>query len=185
MCIKYIRYRICYVCICIVLCKSIHMLLCTWYNLYIFVFIWRYHSYHYSSCYHHYCITHPQKISLPKKHFSSSHPFPTNETELGAIISIPSGQIITTSAEVTLNGGLVRESPQNPLNSGLGKFRNYTTICPDPIIRFFLGGACRQARQDKNVVRCKKLRRGFEHSRAIRMGGCRWPMGIGPHGWDG
>ena len=31
-----------------------------------------------------------------------------------------SGQIITTSAEVTLNGGLVRESPQNPLNSGLG-----------------------------------------------------------------
>ena len=28
------------------------------------------------------------------------------------------GQIITTSAEVTLNGGLVRESPQNPLNSG-------------------------------------------------------------------
>ena len=31
-----------------------------------------------------------------------------------------SGQIITTSAEVTLNGGLVREFPQNPLNSGLG-----------------------------------------------------------------
>ena len=31
-----------------------------------------------------------------------------------------SGQIITTSAEVTLNGGLVRESPPNPLNSGLG-----------------------------------------------------------------
>ncbi len=52
------------------------------------------------------------------------------------------------------------------------------------IIKFFFG-ACRQARQDKNVVRCKKLRRGFEHSRAIRMGGCRWMMGIGPHGWDG
>ena len=31
-----------------------------------------------------------------------------------------SGQIITTSAEVTLNGGLIRELPQNPLNSGLG-----------------------------------------------------------------
>ena len=31
-----------------------------------------------------------------------------------------SGQIITTSAEVTPNGGLVRESPKNPLNSGLG-----------------------------------------------------------------
>ena len=26
-----------------------------------------------------------------------------------------SGQIIATSAEVTLNGGLVRESPKNPL----------------------------------------------------------------------
>ena len=31
-----------------------------------------------------------------------------------------SGQIITTSADVTLNCGLVRESPQYPLNSGLG-----------------------------------------------------------------
>ena len=31
-----------------------------------------------------------------------------------------SGQIITTSAEVTLNGGLIRELPQNSLNSGLG-----------------------------------------------------------------
>ena len=37
-----------------------------------------------------------------------------------------SGQIITTSAEVTLNGGLVRESSQNPLNSGLG----IILICP-------------------------------------------------------
>ena len=40
-----------------------------------------------------------------------------------------SGQIITTSAEVTLNCGLVRESPQNPLNSGLGIIR----ICPDTL----------------------------------------------------
>ena len=31
-----------------------------------------------------------------------------------------SGQFIATSAEVTPNGGLVRESPQNTLNSGLG-----------------------------------------------------------------
>ena len=31
-----------------------------------------------------------------------------------------SGQIIKTSAEVTLNGGLVRAILQNPLNSGLG-----------------------------------------------------------------
>ncbi len=30
------------------------------------------------------------------------------------------GQIIATSAEVTLNCGLVGESPQNPFNSGLG-----------------------------------------------------------------
>ena len=37
------------------------------------------------------------------------------------------GQIITTSAEVTLNGGLIRELPQNPLNSGLG----IILICPD------------------------------------------------------
>ena len=41
-----------------------------------------------------------------------------------------SGQIITTSAEVTLNGGLVRELPQNPLNSGLG----IILICPDKSI---------------------------------------------------
>ncbi len=40
---------------------------------------------------------------------------------------ILSGQIITTSAEVTLNGGLIRELPQNPLNSGLG----IILICPD------------------------------------------------------
>ena len=38
-----------------------------------------------------------------------------------------SGQIITTSAEVTPNGGVVRESPQNPLKSGLG----IILICPD------------------------------------------------------
>ena len=37
-----------------------------------------------------------------------------------------SGQI-ATSAEVTPNGGLVRESPQNPLNSGLG----IILICPE------------------------------------------------------
>ncbi len=39
-----------------------------------------------------------------------------------------SGQIITTSAEVTLNGGLVRESPPNSLNSGLGII---LLICPE------------------------------------------------------
>ena len=37
------------------------------------------------------------------------------------------GQIITTSAEVTLNGGLIRELPQNPLNLSLG----IILICPD------------------------------------------------------
>ena len=41
-----------------------------------------------------------------------------------------SGQIIAniaTSAEATPNGGLVRESSHNPLNSGLG----IIVICPD------------------------------------------------------
>ena len=41
-----------------------------------------------------------------------------------------SGQIIATSAEVTLNCGLVRESPQNLLNSGLG----IILICPDVML---------------------------------------------------
>ena len=49
---------------------------------------------------------------------------------------ISSGQIITTSAEVTLNGGLVRESSQNPLNSGLG----IILICPDFISRMTKNG---------------------------------------------
>ena len=44
------------------------------------------------------------------------------------------GQIITTSADVTLNGGLIRELPQNPLNSGLG----IILICPDET-RFLFG----------------------------------------------
>ena len=39
------------------------------------------------------------------------------------------GQIIATSAEVTLSAGLVGESPQNPLNSGLG----IILICPMPL----------------------------------------------------
>ncbi len=38
-----------------------------------------------------------------------------------------SGQILTTSAEVTPNGGLVGESLQNDLNSGLG----ILVICPE------------------------------------------------------
>ena len=37
------------------------------------------------------------------------------------------GQIKTTSAKVTLNCGLVRESPQYPHNSGLGNI----LICPE------------------------------------------------------
>ena len=45
-----------------------------------------------------------------------------------------SGQILATSAEVTPNGGLVRESPPNPLNSGLG----IIIICPDS----FTGESC-------------------------------------------
>ena len=44
-----------------------------------------------------------------------------------ALLSIIAGQIITTSAEVTLTGGLLGESSQNTLNSGLG----IILICPD------------------------------------------------------
>ena len=54
----------------------------------------------------------------------------------------PSGQIITTSAEVTLNGGLIWELPQNPLNSGLG----IILICPDPC---FLFGLVASERREK------------------------------------
>ena len=36
-----------------------------------------------------------------------------------------SGQITTTSADVTLNGGLILELPQNPLHF---RFRNYTNL---------------------------------------------------------
>ena len=55
-----------------------------------------------------------------------------NRFDLGGLLLIQgmmSGQIITTSAEVTLNGGLIRELPQNPLNSGLG----IILICPDDV----------------------------------------------------
>ena len=44
---------------------------------------------------------------------------------------ILSGQIIATSADVTANGGSVRESFQNPLNSGLG----IIVICPDIVLQ--------------------------------------------------
>ena len=42
-------------------------------------------------------------------------------------IYIYSEQIIATSAKATPNGGVVREFPPNPLNSGLGTI----VICPD------------------------------------------------------
>ncbi len=48
-----------------------------------------------------------------------------------------SGQIIATSAEVTLNGGLVREShPKSPKHSGLGiirQFAQHIWLCYDTI----------------------------------------------------
>ena len=40
-----------------------------------------------------------------------------------------SGQIIATPAEVTPNDGLERESPPNPLNSGLGIIAFYPEKC--------------------------------------------------------
>ena len=49
-----------------------------------------------------------------------------------------SGQIITTSADVTLNGGLIRELPQNPLNSGLG----IILICPGLFVDFSIVTFC-------------------------------------------
>ena len=45
-----------------------------------------------------------------------------------------SGQIIATSAEVTPNGGVVRESFQNLFNSGLG----IIVICPESLGLAFL-----------------------------------------------
>ena len=39
-------------------------------------------------------------------------------------------EITTTSSEVTLNGGLARESPTKSSNSGLG-FLIFFVICPD------------------------------------------------------
>ena len=47
--------------------------------------------------------------------------------KFGGENGILTGQIIATSAEVTPNGGLIRELPQNPLNSGLG----IILICPE------------------------------------------------------
>ena len=46
----------------------------------------------------------------------------------GSVFSAPNkaGQIIATSHDLTPNGGLVREFPKNPLNSGLG----IIVICP-------------------------------------------------------
>ena len=52
---------------------------------------------------------------------------PKERSPYQRVINHHSGQIITTSAEVTLNGGLVREPPQSPRNSGLG----IILICPD------------------------------------------------------
>ena len=52
--------------------------------------------------------------------------FKGNLKSLNFYFLVISGQIITTSADVTLNGGLIRELPQNPLNSGLG----IILICP-------------------------------------------------------
>ena len=48
-----------------------------------------------------------------------------------------SGQIIATSAEVTPNGSLARDSPNNALNSGLGIIVIWLEICG--------GKACFQA----------------------------------------
>ena len=61
------------------------------------------------------------------KYYSWCHQVPAESLLRGGAKQVCSGQIITTSADVTLNCGLVRESPQNPLNSGLG----IILICPE------------------------------------------------------
>ena len=95
------------------ICCFVHYMICT------HVFVCRYHSYHYSSCSHHHCITKPSH-QKDQSQRNKSRPFP----------------------------------------------RKQKWACP-PSHQIWLVHS--QARQDKNVVRCKKLRRGFEHSRAIRM----------------
>ena len=66
-----------------------------------------------------------------------------------------SGQIITTSADVTLNGGLIRELPQNPLNSGLG----IILICPDIYIYIYLEPKTTIYKWLFQLVDCKSLDR--------------------------
>ena len=58
------------------------------------------------------------------------------------------GQIITTSAEVTLTCGLVRESPKNPLNSGLG----IIVICPDKTFRTWCRRETGEVRAFNNIT---------------------------------
>ena len=62
----------------------------------------------------------PLERAFSKGEYSPNHHFSVFILVLGGC------KFITPSAEVTLNGGLVRESPQNPLNSGLG----IILICP-------------------------------------------------------
>ena len=64
--------------------------------------------------------------------FNDSFPFGPKNPIFKCELLVPgsvyiSGQIITTSADLTPNGGLIRELPKNPLNSGLG----IILICPD------------------------------------------------------
>ena len=68
---------------------------------------------------------------------------PSKTTTFPTSPNIKSGQIIATSAEVTPNDGLVRESPQNPLNSGLGSI----VIYPDQIAELQAKIAELEARQ--------------------------------------
>ena len=73
-----------------------------------------------------------EKLWIPKVKFPHPSGFlkkkmVVKQTSFSALFWDGSGQIIATSAEVTPNGGLVRESSHNPLNSGLG----IIVICPD------------------------------------------------------
>ena len=48
-------------------------------------------------------------------------------SRFGNLSYFPKVNFVTQCSEVTLNGGLIRELPQNPLNSGLG----IILICPE------------------------------------------------------
>ena len=73
--------------------------------------------------------------------------------------AIGSGQIIATSAEVTLNGGLVRESPQNPLNSGLGIIQ---ILAQEIILSSYIGITINYCKDPYSPTTIMEWHKGFD-----------------------